>query len=46
LFAKRIVAIGIHDAVAVLSEVSQQDVRHVMMDVYKKYGLVPTISDK
>ena len=45
LFNKRIVCIGIHDAVAVIkSRLSEDEIKSMMMDVYAQYGLIPTLS--
>lgn len=45
LFHKRIVCFGIHDAVAVIkSKLSEDEIKQIMMDNYKEYGLIPTLS--
>lgn len=45
LFNKRIVCFGIHDAVAVIkSKLSVEEIKQIMMDNYKEYGLIPTLS--
>lgn len=45
LFNKRIVCFGIHDAVAVIkSKLSAEEIKQIMMDNYKEYGLIPTLS--
>ena len=45
LFNKRIVCFGIHDAVAVIkSKLSEEEIKQIMMDNYKEYGLIPTLS--
>ena len=45
LFNKRIVCFGIHDAVAVLkSKLTEEEIKQVMMNEYKKFGLIPTLS--
>ena len=45
LFNKRVVSFGIHDAVAVInSKLSEEDIKQIMMNEYKKFGLVPTLS--
>lgn len=46
LFNKRISCFGIHDAVVVLDEkkLSVEDIKNIMMDVYKSYGMLPTLS--
>ena len=45
LFNKRIVCFGIHDAVAVIkSKLSVEEIEQIMMDNYKEYGLIPTLS--
>lgn len=46
LFNKRITCFGIHDAVAVINpkKMTVQDIQAIMMDVYKEYGMLPTLS--
>ena len=45
LFNKRIVCFGIHDAVAVIkSNLSEEEIKQIMMANYKEYGLIPTLS--
>lgn len=45
LFNKRVLCFGIHDAVAVLKScLSEDDIKKVMMEVYREYGLIPTLS--
>lgn len=46
LFNKRITCFGIHDAVAVIDakKMSVEDIKTVMLGVYRLYGLLPTLS--
>lgn len=46
LFNKRLTCFGIHDAVAVINpkKMTVQDIQAIMMDVYKEYGMLPTLS--
>lgn len=46
LFNKRITCFGIHDAVAVINpkKMTIEDIKAIILDVYKGYGMMPTLS--
>ena len=46
LFNKRITCFGIHDAVAVINPKKKtiEDIKAIILNVYKDYGMMPTLS--